>query len=163
PAYVMLGHIWNDHIHYNLTVDGPAYLGPAHRPFAPTNSQALCLNGGVTPGRLQERKTLLRSFDTLRRDVDDTLGNGAAHDAFTAQALELISAGKARDAFDLDREPDRVRRRYGLLPELLQARRLAEAGVPLITIEPGQFARGPTGMAWDHHNAIFFGLKQMLP
>src|SRR5262249_18534093 len=142
----------------NLAIEGTAYLGTAHRPFVPdANLASLQLARGVTPEQLQDRQILLRSFDTLRRDLDDAHGNRAAMDTFTARAWDILTSGKARDAFDIEREPDRVRHRYGRMPELLQARRLAEAGVPVIVIEPYSFGN------WDHHGGIFPNLRNMVP
>src|SRR5205823_1122027 len=91
---------------------------------------------GVPVERLGERRTLLQTFDTLRRDLDDARGSLSALDAFTAQALEMITSNRARDAFDISKEPERVRARYGRGTEYLQARRLVEAGVPVVTLTP---------------------------
>ena len=91
---------------------------------------------GVGPRRLEDRKDLLYAFDTLRRDLDNR-GTIAGIDAFQSRALQLVASGKVRDAFDLDKEPDRVRARYGAGPVkhgthpgpvLLRARRVIEAG-----------------------------------
>jgi hypothetical protein len=143
-----------------VALDGfafPAYLGAAHRPFTPGPGRA---TDNLEPRRisrecLSERKELLRSLDTLRRDLDDARGNLKATDAFTAQALAMITGPDARDAFDLNREPDKVRARYGSNTQLLLALRLAAAGVSLITVSvPG---------AWDTHHNNFAILRELLP
>jgi hypothetical protein len=156
------------------------YLGVQHEPFRvgggnahePLDNLSRCR--GVSAQRLEDRKELLRAFDTLRRDLD---GKGALEglDAFQTRALEMIASGKVRDAFDLDREPDKVRARYGERPvkvvnqqcgvithheaphpgrALLQARRLVEAGVAVVTVAFHD---------WDTHRYNFTTLRQLLP
>src|SRR5205807_176258 len=82
----------------------------------------------VSLDRLADRRVLLRTFDAVRRDLDDGRGSRAGMDAFTRQALEMITSSKARDAFNVSKEPQAVRDRYGPATEFLQARRLVEAG-----------------------------------
>ena len=58
-------------------------------------------------------------------------------DAFSQKAVELVTSPKARDAFDLGREPAAVRARYGMHrygQRCLLARRLVEAGCPFVTM-----------------------------
>src|SRR5213078_3426083 len=92
-----------------------------------------------------------------------------------ARALQMVASGKVRDAFDLDREPDKVRARYGEQSfavvnqecgvtnhhqvahpgrALLQARRLVEAGVSVVTVAFHD---------WDTHRYNFRTLRQLLP
>jgi hypothetical protein len=136
----------------------PAFLGHAHQPFDPSTPGGLAdlgLAQGVTRGRLAERKKMLDAFDGLRRDVEYSKGDFAGKDAFTLKALDVVSSPRVRDAFDVDREPDRVRARYGTHSRFLQARRLVEAGVKVVTVlAPGY---------WDTHANNFKSLRQMLP
>src|SRR5262245_1052533 len=76
PPYVVLGQAWDGRpVRRNLAIEGTAYLGPAHRPFIPdANLDSLKLARGVTPEQVQDRRMLLRSFDTLRRELDDFHG-----------------------------------------------------------------------------------------
>jgi uncharacterized protein (DUF1501 family) len=114
--------------------------------------------------RLQGRSGLLHSFDALRRDLDaGSAGRGI--DAYHARAMEIVTSGKVRDAFDVDQEPAPVRARYGEGPfsfgihpgrMLLQARRLVEAGVSVVT------ACFTTG-GWDTHRDNFSTLRKMVP
>src|SRR5262249_28384303 len=67
---------------------------PTSPPFAVQNP---VLPGGVTLGQLAERKKLLDSFDTLRRDVDRR-GALDSLDKFQREAYELISGPAARKA-----------------------------------------------------------------
>ncbi|HZW30712.1 MAG TPA: DUF1501 domain-containing protein [Isosphaeraceae bacterium] len=123
--------------------------------------------------RVGRRQSLLAA-------VDRTLGDGAAVeglDTHYRKAFSLISSPEARRAFDLSREPDSVRRRYGLDPEnprtkearqfgglphlgqcLLLTRRLIEAGVRVVTVCTG--AR--YDQAWDTHRQHFPLLKRSI-
>jgi hypothetical protein len=156
------------------------YLGPEHEPFRAGGSNYrepldnLSRGRAVSVERLEDRKDLLHAFDTLRRDLD---GRGVVQgmDAFQARALEMVTSGKVRAAFDLNREPDKVRARYGESPfevisqecgvtkhhqvahpgrALLQARRLVEAGVSVVTVAFHD---------WDTHRYNFTTLRQLLP
>ena len=157
PPYVALG----DGNH----VSGPAFLGTAHQAYQPCEKAGeLGLSQGISLDRLADRRQLLRSFDGLRRDVEDFRGSLAGMDAFTAQALEMLTTNRARDAFDISREPESVRTRYGKGTEFLQARRLVEAGVPVVTLTPRNRSQGPMcNGEWDHHDHIFRCLRTVLP
>lgn len=124
PAYVALDKTVGEEFR-----NGPAYLGIAHKAFIPGGKlESFALARNVTLERLQDRATLLRSFDQLSRDRDNVRGELAAGDEFTVQALDMITSPRARDAFDFSREPESIRTRYGSgdATRLLQARRLVE-------------------------------------
>ena len=87
----------------------PSFLGTAYKPFAPkAETGGLGLARGLTMDRLEDRKVLMQAFDTLSRDLDDHRRNLAGADLFNTQALRMISTSKARDAFDIGKEPDKV-------------------------------------------------------
>jgi hypothetical protein len=136
----------------------PAFLGHAHQPFdpsAPGGAADLGLAAGTTLDRVADRKKLLDVFDDLRRDLEYSRGTFAGMDAFTAQALDVITSPRVRDAFDIAKEPDRLRAQYGNHIRFLQARRLVEAGVKVVTVlAPGY---------WDTHANNFKTLRQLLP
>jgi hypothetical protein len=148
--------------------EDPAYLGPGHKPFAirGPGMADLTLARGLTLDRLADRKDLLRGFDALRRDLDARAGLDGL-DAFTARALEMVTSSKARAAFDLSREPDKVREKYGPSPGTLQfllARRLVEAGVRVVTLCGGWVNDGqgdsPSNLGnWDTHEDNFNRLR----
>lgn len=146
-------------------VGHPGFLGKAHEAYIPGSQTAnLELARGISLDRLSDRRQLLRSFDQLRSDVDTARGSFAGLDAFTEQALAMITTDKARDAFDVSREPASVREKYGLGKEFLQARRLVEAGVPFVTINPVNHKVPPKcNGQWDHHDHIFDCLRAVLP
>jgi uncharacterized protein (DUF1501 family) len=158
----------------------PYYLGPEHEPFRAGDGSAteplanLGRHPAVSARRLESRKGLLSTFDTLRRDMDRE-GAMRGLDAAQARALEVIASDKVRDAFDLTREPEKVRASYGDHPfrvrspecnvvkfnefphpgqALLQARRLVEAGVAVVTVALRD---------WDTHQYNFETLRQLLP
>jgi hypothetical protein len=143
----------------------PAYLGPTHRPFSVVGPimQDLGLPPEIPRARLDERRGLLQTFDTLRRDLDE---RGGMVDSHTARALEMITSTRVRDALDLEREPERVRHHYGQGLDFLRARRLVEAGVSIVSVAarfpvrvPG--ANDPGG--WDTHGYNFKLLRAKLP
>src|SRR5262249_47378532 len=143
----------------------PGFLGKAHEAFIP-GSRAMNLELGrdMSLPRLSDRRELLRSFDQLRRDQDDLRGSMAGMDAFTEQALAMITTSRARDAFDISREPERGGAKYGRGTEFLQARRLVEAGVPFVTITPQNHGvPAKCNGQWDHHDHIFACLRAVLP
>jgi hypothetical protein len=120
-----------------------AYLGAAYNPFtlgSEPNSKdfhvaSLTLEAGMTSDRLSIRHSLLKGFDSYRRDLDQH-GSLAGLDAFSEAALNLVTSERAAQAFRLDEEPAEVRERYGrtnIGQNCLLARRLVEAGVTYVT------------------------------
>jgi uncharacterized protein (DUF1501 family) len=152
--------------------ENPAYLGPAHKPLSLRNGALadLTLTRDVTLERLEDRKALLSSFDTMRRDLD-VRREGSGMDAFTARALEMVSSNRTREAFDLKREPEKTRARYGSSPgtqQFLLARRLVEAGVRVVTLCGGWANDGqgdsPSNLSnWDTHEDNFNRIKAQAP
>jgi hypothetical protein len=161
-----------------------AWLGKAHRPFVPAPLRALPLlndnhpdvvnpadlrnlglSTGLTLERVQDRTALLRTFDSMRREVDNPQGSLVAADASQTRALAMMTDPQVRDAFDINRESPRVRESYGKVPQLLLARRLAEAGVPLIqvTIDGAGHQLRALGNGWDTHGNNFQQLRGALP
>jgi hypothetical protein len=133
----------------------PGYLGIAHRPFTPSGqgNANLRLANGVTADRLDDRRTLLDSFDDTRRAIDAT-GTMAGMDAYTEKALEMVTAGVVRTALDLKKEDAKTQERYKGVESFLTARRLVEAGVGCVTLSIG---------GWDTHSGNFTTLKRQLP
>ena len=158
PPYVSLGLERMPHGKGRPLALEPAFLGSAHQPFNPGSAGAVATLGladGMTQDRLGARKTLLARFDTLRRDIESEKGTFAGMDAFAAQAMDIVSSPRVRDAFDVDKEPEKVRQQYGKLSQFLLARRLAEAGVAVVTVlAPGY---------WDTHSDNFKTMRQLLP
>ena len=147
-------------------VGHPGFLGKAHEAYIPGEraSTNLGMARDMTLDKLSDRRHLLKSFDSMRRDLDDARGSMAGMDAFNAQAMEMMTSNRARDAFDVNKEPEKVRALYGKGTEFLQARRLVEAGVPFVTLTPRNRNPGPMcNGEWDHHDHIFRCLRTVAP
>ena len=105
--------------------ENPAYCGTAHRPFVPNGPglEDLSLAAGVSLDRLQDRKQLLGSLDTIRRDIDYR-GALAGIDAYTVRALDMVASSKSREAFDIGQGA------AGGAREIRQGQRRFSAGPP---------------------------------
>ncbi len=122
---------------------GAAYLGPSYVPFNvpgdPSDAAFTVKNLSIAKevsDRLSDRQSLLKSFDSMRRRVDQS-GLMDGMDKFNAQAVSMLTSSKARTAFDLSQEPDALRDRYGRHAwgqRALLARRLVEAGCGFVTV-----------------------------
>ncbi len=156
PAYVNLPRV--------LSLGKAAYLGASYNPFAPDSDpnsdgfqvRNLRLPGVVDARRLGRRRELLRELDNIRRDID-ARGDIGGLDTFYREGLEMVTDTKAQRAFDVRREPAKLRERYGrndLGQCCLLARRLVEAGVTYVTVQAGG--------GWDTHADNFKQLKDTL-
>ncbi len=126
---------------------GPAFLGNAYNPFD-VYSTGRPLGATVEPilplARIEDRRTLRDAFDTVQRHGDEKAKMDAMDD-LERQAFEMISKPAARRAFDLNREPQPLRERYGQHDagkSFLLARRFIEAGAGIVSVRMG---------SWDHH------------
>lgn len=133
----------------------PGFLGVAHRPFTSSGPGMNNLRQlrDVNADRMEDRKTLLASFDNVRRDIDAT-GTMTGLDSFTSRAFDIVASGSVRSALDLTKEDARVRERYKGVEQFLTARRLVESGVGCVTLSIG---------GWDTHGNNFTTLKRQLP
>ena len=148
----------------------PSYLGTSFRPFTPggPTMQSLRLTPDVSLDRLNDRRAMMQAFDGFRREADDALGTATGLDAFSARALEMIASPRTREAFDLSREPEARRQRFGRAERLLLALRLVEAGVSVVTVSlAGTVVPGGD---WDTHagddqrrETNFDNLRRKLP
>lgn len=141
-------------------------LGPRHDPWQITrdpNKPAfhvddLRLRGGIAVEQLADRRAFLQQVDQQQR----WLAGLAASQRLTHQqqsAFSVLTASRFAQAFDLDREPAAVRDRYGrhmFGQSLLLARRLLQAGVPVVQANMGRVQN------WDSHGEIFHRLKDVL-
>jgi len=161
----------------NTTNNGPSkspgllggYLGAAYDPFVlgadpgdpdfRVESLASPVDLGVD--RLESRQSLLERFDSQRRAVDRA--SVQSMDTLYQRAFNMLTAPQSRSAFDLAREPDRVRDRYGRHSQgqcALLARRLVEAGVPFVSVfSHVDVDRG----SWDTHQNHNARVRDLLP
>lgn len=183
PEFVHIPEIMSNN-GSDLPGEFAGFLGPRFDPFVTGDPSApnyevpgLALPRSVSPERLDRRRQFLAQAE---RRADPTLRESAPWTRLETQyekVYSLLSSTKVRDAFDLSREPDAIRRRYGYpdrsdrsvearkfggLPHLgqslLLARRLIEAGVRLVTVCTGR----RIDQAWDTHRQHFPLLKKSL-
>ena len=126
--------------------------------------------------RLSSRETLKSALEDQLRGLEQGRGPAIREwrdmDHLYQQAFQLLASPRSRNAFDLGAESEATRNRYGRHRSgqaCLLARRLAEAGVPLITVIWNHSNRGQDldpgstdAYGWDTHNDIFDALKQRL-
>lgn len=103
----------------------------------------------LTPERLAARRGLLEQLDARRA------ASGSSKDGYREQAYDLLGTSAARTAFDLGREPERDRTRYGRTrfgQSVLLGRRLIEAGVRLVLVND---ANERNNERWDTHEGTY--------
>ena len=147
------------------------WLGGAHDPFTIDDDPSLPgyrvpdmeLSGELSVERLDDRMRLLAGLD--RQIAAGREGAGLVDD-YRRRAFDLLAAAAAeKGAFDLAREPDAVRDRYGRHPHgqsVLQARRLVERGVPLVTVFWPNDGIKNVSVYWDTHARNFVDHRERL-
>jgi hypothetical protein len=162
PGYVGVPHASS--IGLNPGYFGGSFLGAQHNPFQPGGDpnaphytvNNLNLAAGLSVGRLEDRRSLVRHFDNVGRHVE-TLAESQALDRFAREAFDFVSSPAARRAFDIGKEDPKLRDRYGRHnwgQSTLLARRLVEAGSTFVTVHFG---------GWDHHWNLKQGMEGYLP
>lgn len=147
------------------------FLGKAHDPYRlyqDPNKEIrlddLSLRDEVSPERFKDRFELLKGINGSMKDLDKAVSSYALNEYYE-KAYDLVLSGKARDAFDLAKEKDALRDRYGrhtFGQSLLMARRLIEAGTRFVQVNWPSVANGnPEVDAWDTHAANFGPLKNI--
>ncbi len=114
------------------------------------------LEGEMTLDALNTRRSLVEQFDAKAIQFD-----GRTHATRRDAAFDLLLSPKAKSAFDLAREPLKLRERYGndlFGSSVLLARRLVEAGVTFVTIHTEAKPNGH----WDTHTNNFKMLQHLL-
>ncbi len=121
-------------------------------------SRITSVTAAVDASRMADRRQLRELVAKAGPGLEETAATRNL-DGFTRRGFDLLASSATRDAFDLDREPQKVRDRYGPTPfaqNCLLARRLVGAGVPLVTL----YSFG--NRDWDTHGANFANLKNTL-
>lgn len=151
---------------------GGGFLGVKHSPFRLVGGKGeeskidnMVLKG-ITLDRLQDRNALLTSFDNYRREVDSS-GAMEGLDAFSQQALGILTSSNLAEAMDVSGEDPQLVERYGennpqfmsdgaprMNQNFLVARRLVEAGARMVSMN---FSR------WDWHGGNFKRARQDFP
>jgi uncharacterized protein (DUF1501 family) len=148
---------------------GAAWLGVNHNPFRygeysygneagrlPTGDhKSFSLVDGLSEQRLVNRVSLQKQLDSLKKQVDRSK-TFESIDEIDQKALDIVLSGRVRDAFNLDKEPQKLRDEYGpgWGEQALLARRLVEAGVRYVSLNTGY---------WDDHGGIKARLDDKLP
>jgi hypothetical protein len=148
PPYVAIPSMAN-------TYAGSGYLSSAYGPFSLGSDPAgggfqvrdLNLAQGVDESRFTKRRNMLAAVDDHFRKLEksDALD---AMDSFYQRAYSMVSSKAAREAFDVNAEPDALKDQYGRNEagmRMLMSRRLVEAGVRFVSMTYG---------GWDHHSNI---------
>ena len=157
PPYVCIPNVPNEFA-------GTGYLPSSYGGFALGADPArgdfkvrdLDLASGVDAERFLRRKSALEAVNknfTSGTSAD----NVSAMNTFYQRAYDLLDTPKAREAFDISKEDDKMRERYGKTEagqRLLMARRLVEAGTRLVTLTYG---------SWDMHAGITDGINSQMP
>lgn len=153
PAAVGMGLVIYQSAHGDyLPGIGNGYWSSAWRPPIVTKAGLPDAVLTVPRDRLDDRVELLQQFDQLRRKVDRD-GRLESSDQFQRQAIEILTADKVRQAFDLAQEDPRLVAAYGEEwgQTALVARRLVEAGVSFVTISVPGGVKSMDGPGWDDH------------
>jgi uncharacterized protein (DUF1501 family) len=160
PTYLMEG---------SLTWPGQhaGFLGPRHDPWQITRDPgamdfgadpSLRPSAGMDATRIDDRRALLSEIDSQQAWLASQATTRSLNDQ-QALAFSILASGRIARAFAMDQEPAQVRDRYGRHPygqSLLLARRLVEAGVPVVQANMGR------AQTWDNHGDIFRTLRDRL-
>jgi uncharacterized protein DUF1501 len=124
------------------------------------------LKEGITLDRLAGRQRLVEQLDEQRRGLDagPALGSLPRHKRL---AYELLTSARIREAFDIGREDEKMRDRYGRTlfgSATLLARRLVERGVRFVNVSYDNFSKRfeVSKAGWDTHQRNFPMLKETL-
>jgi hypothetical protein len=168
PTWVQVGPLMRRNNGTVLHGQSPGFLGSSHNPLvidqdllpSDVRVQAVTPDSEVPQLRIAGRRSLLQQVDEQRRAFD-RIGDVRGFDSFQRRALDLLTSAETAKAFNLAQEPASLRDRYGRTQFgqcCLLARRLAEAGVPMISVH---FCRSPVG-SWDTHSNHFSQMKHLL-
>ena len=178
PSYVFLPKRLGHFAGYNYSGQYAGWLGAAYNGLATdirkrdagdnpyfrscTDSEldfsisGLASDGELTLDRLNRRKDLLTQFDAQRRRLDQSAAV-RNFERLRQQALALVTSEQMRVAFDIRREADRLRDRYGrnlFGQSLLMGRRMIEARARFVTVLWDLPVRGDNQGGWDMHEGL---------
>jgi uncharacterized protein (DUF1501 family) len=168
PTWVRIGPLMRRSNGTTLHGQVPGLLGKQHssfvvdQPLLPADVRIKALEPlkGLSGLRLRDRANLRTEFNQLSNQLDQVAEQHDL-DGFYQRAANLLSSPKTKAAFDLAREPAAIRERYGNTEfgqRCLLARRLIEAGVPMVNVS---YCHTPSG-SWDTHGQNFTKMKDQL-
>lgn len=151
---------------------GAGWLGPLYQPMridgdaSSSNYKVadFALRADVPAAQFERRRELLHQIDQQVRSLehDSQLQAMSMH---YENALSILTKPQVTEAFDLSKEAPKLRERYGMNMHgqaVLQARRLVEAGVPLVTVFWQNDGITNVSVYWDTHSRNFIDLKTRL-
>ncbi|MBI3839224.1 MAG: DUF1501 domain-containing protein [Planctomycetia bacterium] len=156
PPYISVPNLLNS--------GGPAFLGATYSPFVIEADPAspefsvrdIVLPEGVSAARSGRRQQALRAINSFEGRVEEVSKTIRSLDTFYAKAYNLMTSERAKEAFDIQHEPEPLRDEYGMTSLgqcCLLARRLVEAGCRFVSIENGH---------WDTHRKNTMSLRDLL-
>lgn len=169
PPFVSLPHVAYDQV-YKCPGQWGGLLGSKYDPFFVTQDpndakfrvKDFDLPGDLSLSRIGDRRKLLRTLDRKSRQFDSIVQRKQI-DTYYERAYGLLTSPDVKRAFDISKEPAKLRERYGrnkLGQSLLLSRRLVESGVRFVTCFSGSNPGDPLG--WDTHAENFKRLKTTL-
>lgn len=168
PTWVRIGPLMRRSNGTVLHGQLPGFLGGKHASFVVDQSltaddveiEAVRRSDDLTSVRLVGRRNLREQFDAYRRIAEES-GEARNLDAYYGRAFDLLAGERTARAFQLSVEPTALRDRYGRTEfgqRCLLARRLAEAGVPMVNVS---YCHTPSG-SWDTHGNNFSSMRNSL-
>ena len=168
PSWFRIGPLMRRSNGTTLHGQLPGFLGARHDHFAVDQKllgedvkvEAVQPTVDLSTDRLGSRRDLLREFDKERAILDRD-ASAQDLDEFYQKAFGLLASPATQAAFNLAAEPPAMRDRYGKTEfgqRCLLARRLSEAGVPMVNVS---YCHTPSG-SWDTHSRNFSKLKKSL-
>lgn len=134
----------------------PVFVGSANNHPAMDDFKPPQIYDAYDEERFEKRKVLLAGLESTRLDRDQQVKDWSD---LRTKTYEALTRGEGREAFNMSKEPVKLRERYGMHPlgqNLLLARRMVESGVRFVTVNgwTGQAAhdrKGPPSSSWDMH------------
>lgn len=147
-----------------LNSGGPSFLGPSHGPFVIDSDPAapdfsvrdIALPTSVVTKRGELRQLALQQINQFEQETERVGKQVRSFDTFYHKARNLMASKEAREAFDIGREPEKLREAYGMTSIgqcSLLARRMVEAGCRFVAVENGH---------WDTHRKNTYSLRDLL-
>jgi len=178
PPYVYLPRLLGHFAGYDINGQYAGWLGKAYNPLATViekrapddnpffrdcddDELKFCIDGleplpEITLDRLNRRHELLEQLNA-KRTLWDQAATTRDFDAQRQQAMNLITSVNIAEAFDIKRESDSLRHRYGqnlFGQSMLMSRRLVEAGARFVTVAWDLAVRGDVCGSWDMHSCL---------
>lgn len=156
PGFILAGGVTSSGIGQTA-----GFLGRSRAPYVLRQDASspefsvpdFALNAEIGVPRLARRRYLLENFDDVARLADQT--SSQQFSAVQARAFDMLAKSSLRQAFDINQESPECRDAYGHNPfgqNLLVARRLVEAGVPVVQVNWRNKGDGGLDTHYDNFN-----------